>query len=234
MSKPIIAVNNLVKTFGLGDVKFQAIKNLNFTINRNDFIVMVGPSGSGKSTLLNILSGLEVADEGNVRYEETDINHLSSANRTKFRKNNIGYVFQKYLLLSNLTAAENIAVGVNNKEDLDKIPDLLERFGLEEHQHKLPSELSGGQQQRVSILRALIKKPKVLICDEPTGALDQHSSKEVLKVIQQFHEETDMTIIMVTHDNKIPLIGNRIIEIKDGEIKNVIEQQPKKVKEIDW
>ena len=234
MSKPIIAVNNLVKTFGLGDVKFQAIKNLNFTINRNDFIVMVGPSGSGKSTLLNILSGLEVADEGNVRYEETDINHLSSANRTKFRKDNIGYVFQKYLLLSNLTAAENIAVGVNNKEDLDKIPDLLERFGLEEHQHKLPSELSGGQQQRVSILRALIKKPKVLICDEPTGALDQHSSKEVLKVIQQFHEETDMTIIMVTHDNKIPLIGNRIIEIKDGEIKNVIKQQPKKVKEIDW
>ncbi|TFJ91961.1 ABC transporter ATP-binding protein [Lentibacillus salicampi] len=234
MSKTVIDIKNLVKYLGSGEFQFQVIKELNFSINQNDFVIMVGPSGSGKTTLLNILCALEKADKGSVFYDDKDINRLSESQRIQFRRGNIGYIFQDYLLLSNLTATENIGVGASDKQQLKNIPNLLDKVGLSEHEHKLPSELSGGQQQRVSILRALLKKPKVLICDEPTGALDQESSKDVLELIQEFHSESDMTVVIVTHDNKIPDIGNRVIHLKDGKIESIIEQEPKKVKEIDW
>lgn len=234
MEVQMIKVRNIVKYFGTGDVRFKAIKNVNFSINNGDFVIMMGPSGSGKTTLLNILGGLERAEEGCVMYGDVDINHLSKSQRIKFRRENIGYVFQDYLLLSNLTALENVAIGANSKQETSDIPRLLEKVGLTDHQHKLPSELSGGQQQRVSILRALIKKPKVLICDEPTGALDHNSSIQVLQLIQKFHQEMNMTIIMVTHDIRIPDIGNKVMYLKDGNISDIVEQKPKKVNEIDW
>jgi len=230
----LISLKNVTKSFGEKSAKFQVIKGIDLDINDHEFVVLLGPSGSGKTTLLNMISGLEVVDDGSINYDSTDITSLSNSKSIKFRRENIGYIFQQYHLLPNLTVKENIELGASDKQQYKEIDQMLEKVGLENHRDKLPSELSGGQQQRTSILRALIKKPKVLICDEPTGALDQKSGIAVLELIQKFYEESDMTVIMVTHNDKIAHLANKVIYIKDGVIERTEENTPKKINEIEW
>ncbi len=230
----LISLKNVTKSFGEKSARFQVIKGIDLDINDHEFVVLLGPSGSGKTTLLNMISGLEVVDEGAINYDSTDITSLSNSKSIKFRRENIGYIFQQYHLLPNLTVKENIELGASDKQQYKDIDQMLEKVGLLDHRDKLPSELSGGQQQRTSILRALIKKPKVLICDEPTGALDQKSGIAVLELIQKFYEESDMTVIMVTHNDKIAHLANKVIYLKDGVIERTEETTPKKIDEIEW
>lgn len=230
----MIQIKNVTKSFGVKEAKFQVIKGINLDIEDHDFAVLLGPSGSGKTTLLNMISGLEKVDSGEIIYNSTDITKLSNSKSIKFRREEIGYIFQQYHLLPNLTIRENIELGASSKEQYEQIDSMLEKVGLYDHRDKLPTELSGGQQQRTSILRALIKKPQVLICDEPTGALDHKSGIAVLELIQKFHQESNMTILMVTHNEKISHLANKVIHLKDGNIEKMLQNSPKKIDEVEW
>ncbi|MGE7908210.1 ABC transporter ATP-binding protein [Lysinibacillus xylanilyticus] len=230
----MLSIKNVTKSFGIKEGRFEVIKGIDLEIKDHEFIVLLGASGSGKTTLLNMISGLEKTDGGEIFYDSTDITKLSNSKSITFRRENIGYIFQKYHLLPNLTVRENIELGVSDKKQYEQIDMMLKKVDLYEHGDKLPTELSGGQQQRTSILRALIKNPKVLICDEPTGALDQKSGIAVLELIQKFHQESNMTVLMVTHNDKIANLANRVIHLKDGLIERIENNIPKRLEEIEW
>ena len=212
----------------------EVLRGIDLKIDENEFVVILGASGSGKSTLLNILSGLEKSDSGEVVYDNESISDYSEKQLTKFRKEKIGFVFQQYYLLNNLTIEQNVKVGANladNKEYVDIIKDL----GLEDKLSKYPNELSGGEQQRVSIARALAKKPTVLFLDEPTGALDEETGRKILEYLLKLKDKSHFTMIMVTHNENIAELANKIIHVGSGRITSIVENhKPKSVEEIGW
>ena len=212
----------------------EVLRGIDLKIDKNEFVVILGASGSGKSTLLNILSGLEKSDSGEVVYDNESISDYSEKQLTKFRKEKIGFVFQQYYLLNNLTIEQNVKVGANladNKEYVDIIKDL----GLEDKLSKYPNELSGGEQQRVSIARALAKKPTVLFLDEPTGALDEETGRKILEYLLKLKDKSYFTMIMVTHNENIAELANKIIHVGSGRVTSIEENRtPKSVEEIGW
>ena len=226
----MITAKNIKKKYNDQEV----LRGIDLKIDKNEFVVILGASGSGKSTLLNILSGLEKSDSGEVVYDNESISDYSEKQLTKFRKDKIGFVFQQYYLLNNLTVEQNVKVGANladNKEYVDIIKDL----GLEDKLSKYPNELSGGEQQRVSIARALAKKPTVLFLDEPTGALDEETGRKILEYLLKLKDKSHFTMIMVTHNENIAELSNKIIHVGSGRVTSIEENHiPKSVEEIGW
>lgn len=226
----MITAKNIKKEYNDQEV----LRGIDLKIDKNEFVVILGASGSGKSTLLNILSGLEKSDSGEVVYDNESISDYSEKQLTKFRKDKIGFVFQQYYLLNNLTVEQNVKVGANlvdNKEYVDIIKDL----GLEDKLSKYPNELSGGEQQRVSIARALAKKPTVLFLDEPTGALDEETGRKILEYLLKLKDKSHFTMIMVTHNENIAELANKIIHVGSGRVTSIEENRtPKSVEEIGW
>ena len=212
----------------------EVLRGIDLKIDKNEFVVILGASGSGKSTLLNILSGLEKSDSGEVVYDNESISDYSEKQLTKFRKDKIGFVFQQYYLLNNLTVEQNVKVGANlanNKEYVD----IIKQLGLADKLSKYPNELSGGEQQRVSIARALAKKPTVLFLDEPTGALDEETGRKILEYLLKLKDKSHFTMIMVTHNENIAELANKIIHVGSGRVTSIEENHtPKSVEEIGW
>ena len=213
----------------------KSLHPLSLEVKKGEFCVLLGPSGSGKSTLLNIIGGIDGPDSGEIIIDGEVMNSLNEKKLTKFRRNHLGYVFQMYNLIPDLTVRENIEVGAYlSKKPLD-IEELLVTLGLKEHEDKLPSQLSGGQQQRTSIGRAIIKNPDILLCDEPTGALDYNTSKEILKLIETVNQKYGSTILMVTHNDAIKYMADRVVKLRDGRIRdNYLNTSKVYAKDLEW
>ena len=230
----MIIVSDIVKSYGNGQSKNQVLKGINLQIADGDFAVILGASGSGKSTFLNCLSGLERIDSGRIKYDDVDITELSDTALTKFRKDNIGFIFQQYYLLPNMTVEKNVRMGAD-LADNQEYREIIQAVGLEEKAKKYPSELSGGEQQRVSVARALAKKPKILFLDEPTGALDEETGRQVLDYICKLHKEQGFTIVMVTHNQNIAEMANTVIKMNSGRIAEIYTNSTQKTAyEIGW
>lgn len=230
----MINVRGITKSYGSGDSRFKVLKDISIKIEDGDFVVILGASGSGKSTLLNVISGLELPDNGNVFYDETDITGLSDDKLTEFRKENIGFIFQQYYLLPNMNVEKNVKMGADLAGNKD-YKEIIEAVGLTKMLRKYPSELSGGEQQRVSVARALAKKPKVLFLDEPTGALDEQTGRQVLDLICKLKEEYGFTIVMVTHNLNIAQMANTVIKMNSGKIQEIYSNELQKTAyEIGW
>lgn len=230
-----LEVKDLNKGFGDKTNRIEVLKNLSLNVEKGEFCVLLGPSGSGKSTLLNILGGIDYPDGGEVKINGEKMNSLNSKKLTMFRRNHLGYVFQMYNLIPDLTVRENIEVGAYLSKKPLNLDELIETLGLKEHQDKLPSQLSGGQQQRTSIGRAIIKNPDILLCDEPTGALDYNTSKEILKLIEKVNQKYGSTVIMVTHNDAIKHMADRVVRLRDGQIlKNYLNDKKVKAEDLEW
>ncbi len=235
MSDILYKIRNLKKEYGEKDNRVEVLKGINVDIEKGSVFVILGPSGSGKSTLLNIIGGLENADSGSIMYGDVDITKLNNKELTYYRRENLGHIFQFYNLISNLTVKENIESGRNLAKNPLDVDELMEVLELTDHQKKFPRHLSGGQQQRVAIARALAKNPKVLICDEPTGALDHKMSIEILKLLNKVKEKYGMTILIVTHNEAIKEMGDYVIKIKDGINNGLIHNETlKKPEDLEW
>lgn len=230
----MIKARNIVKSYGNDECRFQVLKNISLEIADGDFVVILGASGSGKSTFLNVISGLEQPDSGSVIYDSEDITSFKDKEVTAFRKKNIGFIFQQYYLLPNMSIDKNVKMGadlVGNRE----YPSVIEAVGLSEKRYKYPSELSGGEQQRVSVARALAKKPKYLFLDEPTGALDEQTGRQVLDYISKLQQEYKFTTIMVTHNINIADMANTVIKMNSGIISQITTNDTRKTAyEIGW
>lgn len=230
-----LEVKDLNKGFGSKTNRIEVLKNLSLNVEKGEFCVLLGPSGSGKSTLLNILGGIDYPDGGEVKINGEKMNSLNSKKLTMFRRNHLGYVFQMYNLIPDLTVRENIEVGAYLSKKPLNLDELIETLGLKEHQDKLPSQLSGGQQQRTSIGRAIIKNPDILLCDEPTGALDYNTSKEILKLIEKVNQKYGSTVIMVTHNDAIKYMADRVVRLRDGQIlKKYLNDKKVKAEDLEW
>lgn len=230
-----LQLKNIRKSYGDKDYKVEVLKGIDLNIEKGKFVVLLGPSGSGKSTLLNIIGGIDEADEGDIIVNDTKLKNMSEKQLNKYRRNHLGYIFQMYNLIPNLTVRENIETGAylsNNPLDIDSLINIL---GLQDHQNKLPNQLSGGQQQRTSIGRAIVKNPDILLCDEPTGALDYATSKEILKLIETINETYYSTIIMVTHNDAFKYMADRVIRLRDGQIRDDYTNETKvKAEDLEW
>ncbi len=230
-----IEVRNMTKRFTAGNTIVLANNDISFDINKGELALIIGPSGAGKSTLLNILGGMDRCDEGTVKIGDRDLSTLNEKEMTTYRREDMGFVFQNYNLISNLTAIENVELAsqiVNNALDAKEV---LKSVGLEDRMNNFPQQLSGGEQQRVAIARAICKNPKVLLCDEPTGALDYHTGRQVLKILQETARNTDTTVLIITHNTMIAPIGDRVLEIIDGKLGSLtINKTPKNIDEIEW
>jgi putative ABC transport system ATP-binding protein len=230
----MIHVTNLTKTYENGESRLYALNNVSFTIEDNEFVVILGASGSGKSTLINTVSGLEKADSGSIVYDGQDISQLNDKELTAFRREQIGFVFQGYYLLPALNAEANIRMGANLSGSKD-ITEIIRALGLEGKEKKLPCQLSGGEQQRVSIARALAKQPRVLFCDEPTGALDEATGRQILKYLVEVQRKKGFIIVMVTHNANIAHLATKIIRMNSGRIIDIMENNKRlTVDEIAW
>ncbi len=230
----MIEINNIEKFYGNCENRFQVLKNISIDINDRDFVVILGASGSGKSTFLNVISGLEYPDSGSVKYDNRDITKLSDSDLTAFRRETVGFIFQQYYLLPNMTVEKNVRMGAD-LADKSNYREIIKSVGLEGKLKKYPSELSGGEQQRVSVARALAKKPKVLFLDEPTGALDEQTGRQVLDYICRLQKEYLFTIVMVTHNLNISEMANTVIQMNSGKIlKTYTNQTQKTAYEIGW
>ena len=217
----ILEVKNLCKTYGKGDTMVKALDNVSFSVEKGEFIAIVGPSGSGKSTLLHILGGVDVPTSGNVIIDKTDISQLNETALAIFRRRQIGLVYQFYNLIPILTVEENLTLPLlldGKKPDAKTVGNLVNQLGLEQRLLHLPNQLSGGQQQRVSIGRALINNPALLLADEPTGNLDSENSREIISLLRRFNKQSNQTVIIITHDERIALSADRVIAIEDGKI----------------
>lgn len=230
-----LAIHGIQKSFGQGQSRIQVLKDISLELSEGEFCVLLGPSGSGKSTLLNILGGIDRADSGEILIRGERMEDMSERQLTLYRRRHLGYIFQMYNLIPNLTVRENIEVGSYlSKNPLD-INELLHTLGLWEHQKKLPNQLSGGQQQRCSIGRAIVKNPDILLCDEPTGALDYNTSKEILHLIETVNQRYGNTIVMVTHNAAIQYMADRVVTLKDGRIQHCTQNEHKvPALELEW
>ena len=214
-----LEIRGIKKSFGTGDSRVNVLKGLDLDIEKGEFCVLLGPSGSGKSTLLNIIGGIDGADEGSITIEGERLEDMTEKKLSLYRRKHLGYIFQMYNLIPNLTVRENIEVGAYLSDHPLDVDELLHTLGLYEHQKKLPNQLSGGQQQRTAIGRAIVKNPDILLCDELTGALDYHTSKEILKLIETVNQRYGNTIIMVTHNDAIKDMADRVVKLRDGMIR---------------
>ena len=230
-----LEINNLKKSFGTGESRVEVLKEIQFSVEKGEICVLLGPSGSGKSTLLNIIGGIDEADSGSIVIEGEKIEDMNEKTLTRYRRKHLGYVFQMYNLIPNLTVKENMEVGAYLSDHPLDINDLLKTLGLYDHRDKLPNQLSGGQQQRTSIGRAIIKNPSILLCDEPTGALDYHTSKEILKLIEDVNIKYGNTVIMVTHNESIRHMADHVIKLRDGEVRhNEINTDKVSAADLEW
>ena len=230
-----LELQNIKKSYGEGGSRIEVLKDISLGIEKGEFVVLLGPSGSGKSTLLNIIGGIDTADSGKIIIREKSMADMDEKALTSYRREHLGYIFQMYNLIPNLTVRENIEVGAYlSKKPLD-IDEIIEVLGLKEHQNKIPSQLSGGQQQRCSIGRAIVKNPDILLCDEPTGALDYNTSKEILALIERVNKEYGNTVIMVTHNDAIKNMADFVVKLRDGVIRKSYRNETKqKAAELDW
>ena len=230
-----LEIKGIKKSFGTGDSRVNVLKGLDLEIERGEFCVLLGPSGSGKSTLLNIIGGIDGADEGSITIDGEQLEDMTEKKLSLYRRKHLGYIFQMYNLIPNLTLRENIEIGAylsNRPLDVDE---LMQTLGIYEHQNKLPNQLSGGQQQRTAIRRDIVKNPDILLFDEPTGALDYKTSKEILKLIETVNHKYGNTIIMVTHNDAIKDMADRVVKLRDGMIRrNYQNEQKIPAADLEW
>ena len=230
-----LQISGLKKSFGSGENRTEVLRGLDFTVTKGEICGLLGPSGSGKSTLLNIIGGIDNADSGYIAINGEKTVDMDEKTLTQYRRKHLGYVFQMYNLIPNLNVKENVEVGAYLSDSPLDVDDILKTLGLYEHRHKLPNQLSGGQQQRTSIGRAIVKNPDILLCDEPTGALDYKTSKEILKLIEDVNQKYGNTVIMVTHNDAIKNMADRVIKLRDGMIrKNIVNDVKVPAMELDW
>jgi putative ABC transport system ATP-binding protein len=230
-----IKLDNVTKTYFTGEIETHAVKNVDLEIMDGEFIVLLGPSGSGKSTMLNIISGLDNPTSGKISIDDEIISNMNSKQLTKFRRDNLGFIFQQYNLLQTLSVKENVEVG----REVSKLPftveEVLKQVGLASQENKYPFQLSGGEQQRVSIARAVVKNPKIMFCDEPTGALDEEMAKEILGILQKLNETYKTSVVLITHNPSIGAMADRIIKLNSGEVVEIIVNKNKlRASEISW
>lgn len=230
-----LEIHKMKKTFGEGENRVEVLKDIDLNIDKGEFCVLLGPSGSGKSTLLNIIGGIDSADSGDICIDGEKMADMKESQLTFYRRNHLGYIFQMYNLIPNLTVRENIEVGAYLGEHPLDVDELLHTLGLYEHRNKLPNQLSGGQQQRTAIGRAIVKNPDILLCDEPTGALDYQTSKEILKLIETINKKYGNTIIMVTHNDAIKDMADRVVRLRDGKIRKDYRNEHRiPAEELEW
>lgn len=230
-----LEIKDICKSYGEKENRIEVLKHINIEVERGRFVVLLGPSGSGKSTLLNIIGGIDTADSGDIFIDGEKMQNMNKKKLSLYRRKHLGYIFQQYNLIPNLTVRENIEVGEYLSDSPLNLDELIETLGLKDHQDKLPNQLSGGQQQRTSIGRAIIKNPDILLCDEPTGALDYATGKEILKLIETVNQEFGNTVIMVTHNSAIADMADMVIRLHDGKIRDIHTNQTKKsAEELEW
>jgi len=230
-----VELKDVRKEYKMGEVTINAADGIDFTVEKGEFVVIVGPSGAGKTTVLNILGGMDIATSGEVWVDGKNIAAYKSKERIKYRRDDIGFVFQFYNLIQNLTALENVELALEICEDPLDAGEVLAEVGLSERKDNFPAQLSGGEQQRVSIARALAKNPKLLLCDEPTGALDYQTGKQILSLLQKTCREKGMTVIVITHNTAIVPMADRVIKIKNGKVSSMsTNEHPADVETIDW
>lgn len=230
-----IKVVDQYKRYNVGETVITANNGINFSIDKGEFVIILGPSGAGKSTVLNILGGMDTCDEGKIIIDGTEISDFNSKELTKYRRHDVGFVFQFYNLVQNLTAKENVELASQISGNSTNADDILKLVGLHERKDNFPSQLSGGEQQRVSIARAIAKKPKLLLCDEPTGALDYKTGKQILKTLQDTCRNTKTTVVVITHNSAIAPMADRVIKINDAKVKSIeINKNPLSVEDIEW
>lgn len=231
----LIEIQNVYKTYQLGKLSSDALHNVSLEIKKGEILIILGPSGSGKTTMLNVISGLDKISSGKIVYEGKDISKYSDRKMTKFRKKNLGFIFQTYNLLEHLNVYENVLVGASLGKVNTKVNQIIDTVGLTKHRKKYMYQLSGGEQQRVSIARALAKNPKVMFCDEPTGALDEKTGKVVLESLVEANEKLGTTMIIVTHNPGIALIGDRVVRMNSGKLVSITENEKRmNPQEIPW
>lgn len=230
-----VEFHNVSKVYTMGEIKINALRDADFTIEKGEICVIVGPSGAGKTTLLNILGGMDSLTEGQVLIDGEDISKFSKRQLTSYRRYDVGFVFQFYNLIQNLTALENVEMATQIcKKPLDPM-EMIRKVGLEERANNFPAQLSGGEQQRVSIARALAKNPKLLLCDEPTGALDYVTGKQILKLLQDTSRETGMTVVIITHNSALTAMADRVIKVKNGTVVSETKNDTAMpVEDIEW
>lgn len=234
MKDNYIEIENLTKAYQIGEESFNALSGINLKIKQGELVVILGPSGAGKSTLLNILGGMDSATSGKIVVGGEEITKYNDKELTKYRATSVGFIFQFYNILPSLTVLENVNLIKDVTKTVKDAPEAIKKVGLEKHMNKFPSELSGGEQQRVSIARAIMKNPKILLCDEPTGALDSKTGAEILKILKKEADE-DTTVIIVTHNALIADVADRVIRIKNGKVEsNILNKKPKKIDEVSW
>ena len=230
-----LEIKGIKKSFGAGESHVDVLKEIDLEIEKGEFCVLLGPSGSGKSTLLNIIGGIDGADAGSITIQGEQLEDMNEKKLSLYRRKHLGYIFQMYNLIPNLTVRENIEVGAYLSDRPLDVDELLETLGLYEHQRKLPNQLSGGQQQRTAIGRAIVKNPDILLCDEPTGALDYNTSKEILKLIETVNHKYGNTIVMVTHNDAIKDMADRVVKLRDGMIRrNYQNEQKIPAADLEW
>lgn len=230
-----IDFKNVCKEYKMGEVKIKALENTNFSIEKGELVVIVGPSGAGKTTTLNILGGMDSATRGLVKIDGRNISKYTRTQLTEYRRSDIGFVFQFYNLVQNLTAIENVELATQISDNPLDVKMVIDRVGLRERRNNFPSQLSGGEQQRVAIARAIAKNPKILLCDEPTGALDYKTGKQILKLLQDTCRQNNMTVIIITHNGAIAPMADKVIHFKNGTVESLkINENPVPVENIEW
>ncbi|MFR4172795.1 MAG: ABC transporter ATP-binding protein [Lachnospiraceae bacterium] len=235
VEKDFVKLKNVTKIYQMGEVQIRAVDGIDFSIDKGEFVVVVGPSGAGKTTVLNILGGMDKASGGEVLVDGKDIAGYSQKQLTGYRRNDIGFVFQFYNLVPNLTALENVELALQISRNPLDAKTVMQEVGLGDRLNNFPAQLSGGEQQRVSIARALAKNPKLLLCDEPTGALDYQTGKAILKLLQDMCRERGMTVIVITHNSALTPMADRVIRIKNGKVSEMYRNEhPVSVETIEW
>ena len=230
-----VSLKNVVKVYNMGEVEIKALDGVSFDIEKGEFVVVTGPSGSGKTTVLNVLGGMDTCTDGEVVVADKIVSGLNASQLVEYRRYDVGFVFQFYNLIQNLTAEENVELSSQLCKDCVPTKEILEKVGLAERINNFPTQLSGGEQQRVAIARALAKKPGLLLCDEPTGALDYETGKKVLQLLQDFCKQEGMTVVVVTHNSAVSPIADRTIALKNGRVESMkVNNNPKSVSEIEW
>ena len=233
--KDFVKLQDITKIYKMGEVEIRAADNISFSIDKGEFVVIVGPSGAGKTTVLNILGGMDTATSGTLLVDGEEITAYNSRRLTEYRREDIGFVFQFYNLVPNLTALENVELALQICRDPLDAREVMEEVGLGDRLNNFPAQLSGGEQQRVSIARALAKNPKLLLCDEPTGALDYNTGKAILKLLQNLCRERGMTVIVITHNQAIAPMADRLIHIKNGQVSQMeLNEHPMSIDDIEW